>query len=72
MSTEAKILAADDAKVMRTVITRKLEEAGYLKCSKDFADRKPRTRYSLSAAGRRALQKYINHMEALISSMKNS
>lgn len=52
--------------------TRKLEEAGYLKCSKDFADRKPRTRYSLSAAGRRALQKYINHMEALISSMKNS
>ncbi|MBT8145874.1 MAG: transcriptional regulator [Gammaproteobacteria bacterium] len=51
--------------------SRKLEEAGYLNCSKDFEGRKPRTRYSLSAAGRRALQKYINHMEALISSMKN-
>lgn len=51
---------------------RKLEEAGYIKCKKDFEGRMPRTRYSLSAAGRRALKNYIDHMEALIKTMKNS
>jgi len=49
---------------------RKLEEAGYIKCRKDFDGRMPRTRYSLSAAGRKALKSYIGHMEALIKVMK--
>jgi len=51
---------------------RKLEEAGYINCKKDFDGRMPRTRYSLSAAGRKALKNYIGHMEALIKVMKNS
>ncbi len=51
---------------------RKLEEAGYIHCKKDFQGRTPRTRYTLSAAGRRALKEYIGHMEALINSVKDS
>ncbi|MEZ5489698.1 MAG: transcriptional regulator [Gammaproteobacteria bacterium] len=51
---------------------RKLEEAGYITCRKDFEGRTPRTRYALSAAGRRALKNYIGHMEALINSVKKT
>lgn len=50
---------------------RKLEEAGYIHCKKDFDGRMPRTRYSLSATGRKALRNYIGHMEALINAMKD-
>ena len=49
---------------------RKLEDAGYIDCSKGFDGRMPRTEYRLTAAGRSALQKYIAHMEALIGAMK--
>lgn len=49
---------------------RKLEEAGYIECSKGFDGRMPRTEYRLSASGRRALNKYVAHMEALIAAMK--
>jgi DNA-binding transcriptional ArsR family regulator len=49
-----------------SVHARKLEEAGYVHCDKSFAGRTPRTDFSLSATGRRALQKYLDHMEALI------
>jgi len=49
-----------------SVHARKLEEAGYLTCTKSFAGRLPKTEYRISAAGRRALEKYLNHMEALI------
>ena len=45
---------------------RKLEDAGYVTCSKSFEGRVPRTEFGLSAAGRRALEKYLSHMEALI------
>ena len=45
---------------------RKLEEAGYLTCTKSFDGRVPRTEYSLTASGRRALERYLDHMEALI------
>jgi DNA-binding transcriptional ArsR family regulator len=48
------------------VHARKLEDAGYLLCEKSFEGRVPRTDYRVSAAGRRALQKYLDHMEALI------
>ena len=49
-----------------SVHARKLEEAGYVTCSKTFEGRVPRTEYRLSAAGRRALERYLAHMEALI------
>ena len=49
-----------------SVHTRKLEDASYLDVHKSFAGRKPRTEYRLSRAGRRALEKYLAHMEALV------
>jgi DNA-binding MarR family transcriptional regulator len=53
-----------------SVHARKLEEAGYVNCSKTFAGRTPKTEYSLTAAGRRALERYLDHMEALIGRMR--
>ncbi|MEX0738546.1 MAG: transcriptional regulator [Pseudohongiella sp.] len=49
---------------------RKLEEAGYIECHKGFDGRVPRTEYTLNATGRKALNKYVVHMEALIAVMK--
>lgn len=49
-----------------SVHARKLEEAGYVTCSKSFDGRIPRTEYRLTAAGRKALERYLDHMEALI------
>ena len=49
-----------------SVHARKLEDAGYLTCQKSFEGRVPRTEYRLAAAGRRALERYLAHMEALI------
>ena len=49
-----------------SVHARKLEEAGYVACEKSFAGRVPRTEYRLTEAGRRALERYLDHMEALI------
>jgi DNA-binding transcriptional ArsR family regulator len=49
-----------------SVHARKLEDAGYVACTKSFAGRMPKTEYRLSTAGRRALEKYLDHMEALI------
>jgi DNA-binding HxlR family transcriptional regulator len=49
-----------------SVHARKLEEAGYIVCTKTFEGRVPRTDYRLSDAGRRALERYLSHMEALI------
>jgi DNA-binding transcriptional ArsR family regulator len=49
-----------------SVHARRLEEAGYLTCEKSFEGRVPRTEYRLTAAGRRALRRYLDHMEALI------
>jgi len=49
-----------------SVHARKLEEAGYIACSKSFEGRVPKTEYRLAAAGRRALERYLEHMEALI------
>jgi DNA-binding MarR family transcriptional regulator len=53
-----------------SVHARKLEEAGYVACDKTFAGRVPRTVYHLTAPGRRALDKYLVHMEAIIRAMK--
>lgn len=49
-----------------SVHARRLEEAGYLVCTKSFDGRLPKTEYRLTAAGRKALERYLNHMEALI------
>lgn len=49
-----------------SVHARKLEDADYIVCTKSFEGRMPRTEYKLSQAGRRALERYLAHMEALI------
>ena len=49
-----------------SVHARKLEEAAYVACAKSFDGRSSKTRYRLTAAGRRALERYLDHMEALI------
>ena len=54
-----------------SVHARKLEDAGYISCTKSFEGRTPRTEYSLTRAGRRALEQYLNHMEALIRTMRD-
>jgi DNA-binding MarR family transcriptional regulator len=53
-----------------SVHARKLEDAGYIGCTKSFAGRVPKTQYRLLPAGRRALEKYLDHMEALIRSTR--
>ena len=53
-----------------SVHARKLEEAGYIGCSKSFEGRVPKTEYTLTEAGRRAWDKYLNHMEALIQAAR--
>jgi DNA-binding transcriptional ArsR family regulator len=58
------VLDATDGNL--SVHARKLEEAGYVHCTKGFEGRVPRTEYRLTASGRRALEKYLTHMEALI------
>jgi DNA-binding MarR family transcriptional regulator len=63
---------SDLKKLMKTtdgnlsVHARKLEEAEYITCTKSFEGRMPKTEYRLTAAGRRALERYLDHMEALI------
>ena len=49
-----------------SVHARRLEEAQYITCTKSFEGRIPKTEYRLTAAGRRALERYLDHMEALI------
>ena len=63
---------SDLKKLMKTtdgnlsVHARKLEEAEYITCTKSFEGRMPKTEYKLTATGRRALERYLDHMEALI------
>src|SRR5687767_7996467 len=53
-----------------SVHARRLEDAGYIACQKSFRGRTPLTEYSITKDGRAALDRYLNHMEALIASMK--
>ena len=55
-----------------SVHARKLEEGQYIACEKYFEGRMPRTEYRLTAAGRRALQTYLDHMEALMRATRES
>ena len=53
-----------------SVHARKLEDAGYVTCEKSFKGRTPLTEYKITVDGRAALDRYLNHMEALITAMK--
>jgi len=55
-----------------SVHARKLEEGGYIACTKSFEGRLPKTEYKLTVAGRRALENYLSHMETIIRQMRNS
>lgn len=55
-----------------SVHARKLEDGGYIACTKSFEGRLPKTEYKLTVAGRRALENYLSHMETLIHQMRNS
>lgn len=54
-----------------SVHARRLEEAGYLDCTKSFEGRVPRTEFRLTAVGREALERYLSHMEGLIRSTRS-
>ena len=63
-----KLLATTDGNL--SVHARKLEDANYIECEKYFEGRLPKTVYRLSPAGRHALERYLDQMEALIHSMR--
>jgi DNA-binding HxlR family transcriptional regulator len=72
LAVNAKLTFPDLKKLLRTtdgnlaVHARKLEDAGMIACVKSFSGRVPRTEYALTTAGRRALERYLDHMEALL------
>jgi DNA-binding MarR family transcriptional regulator len=68
VSALAVILKSSDGNL--SVHARKLEDASYITAKKSFEGRVPRTEYALTAAGRRALEKYLNHMEAIIKATR--
>ena len=62
------LLGASDGNL--SVHARKLEDAGYLSCVKSFHGRVPKTVYRLTAEGRRAFRRYLDHLEALVESVR--
>jgi DNA-binding transcriptional ArsR family regulator len=64
-----RLIGATDGNL--SVHARKLEDAGYITCAKRFEGRVPKTEFRLTAAGRRALERYIDHMEALIRAVRD-
>jgi DNA-binding MarR family transcriptional regulator len=64
-----RLLATTDGNL--SVHARKLEDARYITCEKSFEGRMPKTEFRLTAAGRKAFEKYITHMEALIRNVKS-
>ena len=64
-----ELIGATDGNL--SVHARKLEDAGYISCAKRFEGRVPKTEFRLTAAGRRALERYIDHMEALIRAVRD-
>lgn len=63
-----KLLKTTDGNL--SVHARRLEEARYVSCRKSFEGRMPKSEYRLTDAGKRAFEKYLNHMEALIHAMR--
>ena len=78
LAANESLTFSDLKKLMNTtdgnlsVHARKLEEAGYIACSKYFDGRLPKTEYKLTATGRAALESYLNHMESLIKQMRST
>ena len=76
LAANTKLSFADLKSLLNTtdgnisVHARKLEDAGYLTCEKSFKGRTPLTEYAITSEGREALEKYLNHMEALIAAMR--
>ena len=64
-----KLLQTTDGNL--SVHARKLEDADYVACEKSFEGRVPHTEYRLTSAGRRAFEKYLAHMEAIIKSVRD-
>ena len=60
-----RLLQSSDGNL--SVHARKLEEAGYVACAKTFENRVPQTAYRLTAQGRRALERYLGHLEAILA-----
>jgi DNA-binding MarR family transcriptional regulator len=65
-----KLLEITDGNL--SVHARKLENAGYVKCTKSFVGRQPRTKFRLTNSGRRALEEYLGQMESMIRSARKS
>lgn len=65
-----KLLKTTDGNL--SVHARKLEEAGYIACEKSFEGRIPKTDYRLTPAGKRALERYLDHMEAIIRATREA
>jgi DNA-binding HxlR family transcriptional regulator len=63
-----KLLQTSDGNL--SVHARRLEDAEYVVCTKSFAGRMPKSEYRLTAAGRKAFERYLNHMEALIQAAR--
>lgn len=63
-----KLLDTTDGNL--SVHARKLEEAGYIVCEKSFEGRVPKSEYRLTPDGRKALERYLDHMEALVRAMR--
>lgn len=63
-----KLLQTTDGNL--SVHARRLEEVSYIECSKSFEGRMPKTEYRLTASGRKAFERYLDHMEALIQAMR--
>ena len=63
-----KLLETTDGNL--SVHARKLEDAQYIACTKSFENRLPKTEYRLTTLGRRSLERYLDHMEALIGAMR--
>jgi len=77
LAVNASLTFSDLKKLLNTtdgnlsVHARKLEEAGYVSCSKSFDGRIPKTEYSLTGEGRTALERYLSEMENLIEAARN-
>jgi len=63
------ILKSSDGNL--SVHARKLEDAGYITCTKSFEGRMPKTEFKLTGKGRKALERYLSHMESLIKRVQN-
>lgn len=63
-----KLLGSTDGNL--SIHARKLEDAGYIECKKSFRGRVPQTEYRITPAGQKALNKYLDHMEALVKAMR--